>query len=280
MPYSQQCRSNLILWEARLAKLLNDDSDGIPSNVEIATGDGPPPPTTSSASSRQPEDFASAFPLTLPPSFRVCQDEVAIAIPAWSTMVPRSAFSSSSGSPPSSTASSDSGIGELPGIVPDPYTHALDSVSPGPSSPADSISSSIFSPHSDFSNAHTHPPSSSGSSVSNVNLGSITANSNASNDNAVIRAAFEVGVRKKKSFHRHSWTPSYLHSTAPKPPLPPSNLGQSSTSESKVELHLLSDGEAAIRTTKCMCNGTSRTPVSTIVVAKPTVKTRREGSSS
>jgi hypothetical protein len=156
--YADRCTSNLACWMARCKELQAQ------TTFEI------PPPLTHP---RHPDDYMSAFPLTLPPSHRTPQTEDHTLI--W----PTSTYSRSSDS---SSGSSES----------------------KPCSPCESVSSSTFSPASETSNPR--PPSSAGSSS-----GSGVSHSNGNllvlDGHAAIRAAGQLGIRRQKSMNRNSWSP-------------------------------------------------------------------------
>ncbi|KAF9467800.1 hypothetical protein BDZ94DRAFT_1155311 [Collybia nuda] len=161
--YADTCAANLNSWSTRCTELQAQ-------KIEI------PPPITHP---RHPDDYMSAFPLTLPPSHRTPQTDDHTLI--W----PAAIYSQSPGS---SSGSSES----------------------NPCSPTESVSSFIFSPVSDTSNPR--PPSSAGSSGSGASHlnGSLLV----PDGHAAIRAAGQLGIRKQKSMNRNSWSP---YSTAGQP---------------------------------------------------------------
>jgi hypothetical protein len=131
-------------------------------------------------SPRHPDDFMSAFPLTLPPSHRSPNEEPTLV---WPTL---------------SSHYSDSSCG---------------SSESNPYSPSDSVSSFLFSPTSDSSSPGA-PPLSASSSNSNSHVNGHTAV--LPNGHAAIRAAGKIGVRKQRSINRNSWSP-FSTSVQPRP---------------------------------------------------------------
>lgn len=129
--YAQQCASNLTLWEARCIEL-EDAAEKFKDAV--IKPELPSTPT----SPRQPDDFLTAFPLTLPLSHRTPQHED--ITPTWSHSSPRSSGSS--------CGSSES----------------------GPCSPCESVGSFLISPNSDTSASNLHPPSSSNTNNGNADI--------------------------------------------------------------------------------------------------------------
>lgn len=164
--YADQCAHNLKLWFARCNEL----------EIENAGIRNAPPPTPST-SPRQPDDYLSAFPLSLPPSHRSFHHEAPTLM--WPTVFPRSSDSSSS---------SES----------------------NPCSPCDSVGSFILSP-TDSSVSYPRPASSSGSSSSNGHTTSSHANCLAAipdDGHTAIRAAGKLATRRQKSLNRNSWSAS------------------------------------------------------------------------
>ncbi|KAF5379076.1 hypothetical protein D9615_005977 [Tricholomella constricta] len=177
-PFAEQCVSNLRIWTKRLKCLEATQSDRANHASTIP---------------RHPDDFMTAFPLTLPPAHRICHTEEPTLV--WPTAPYMRSSESSSGS-------SDSNL----------------------CSPACSVSSFAFSPisessNSNNSNTHPRPPSSAGSiSV----LGSLTSGHHSPADgHAAIRAAGKLGIRKQKSINRNSWSPSVFSMSGQPPPKPP-----------------------------------------------------------
>ncbi|KAH8105589.1 hypothetical protein DFH11DRAFT_1481780, partial [Phellopilus nigrolimitatus] len=88
-----------------------------------------------------------------------------------------------------------------------------------PSSPATETTSESVSPRSEYA-PHTPASYPSGHMHSGTSIGSSSgAYAPVPESISSIRAAYKLSVRKKKSFHRNSWTPS-LSSLAPHPPMP------------------------------------------------------------
>ena len=136
--------------------------------VELtSTKEVPPPSPKSAAPARSAADFLTSFPLTLPTFVLTYQDDQQPA-GEWHTYSPSS---------PSSSSSSEA--------IPDNLLG--DQLSP-PASPSPSIGSASFilAPRSSSSSLRTSPTSDAA---------------------AVMRAAYEAGVRKRRSFYsRLSWT--------------------------------------------------------------------------
>jgi hypothetical protein len=191
--YSRQCAINLKLWEHR--SQVATDPELSPKSI--------PPPTSAP---KTPDDFLDAFPLTLPISLFVAPEE---GPPTWTpSFLPPPTPSSSSDASSELTQSPD------PRHIDPAY---LASFPPSqPISPCDSTSSLLLaSPKSEFGPHHRRCPSGSGSTCS-------------TNDaTAALRVAWQASVRKKKSFHRSSWSASAgPDQMAPSPP-PSSKLGMS-----------------------------------------------------
>lgn len=137
--------------------------------VELtSTKEVSPPPPKTAAPARSPADFLTSFPLTLPTCVLICHDQQSAG--EWHTYSPSS---------PSSSSSSDA--------IPDNLL--TDQLSP-PASPSPSIGSASFvlAPRSSSSSLRTNCTTTSEAAVA-------------------MRAAYEAGVRKKRSFYnRLSWT--------------------------------------------------------------------------
>lgn len=129
--------------------------------VELTATKEVPPPSPKTAPARSPADFLTSFPLTLPTFVLSYQDDQQPA-GEWHTYSPSS---------PSSSSSSEA--------IPDNLLG--DQFSP-PASPSPSIGSASFilAPRSSSSSLRTSPTSEA---------------------TAAMRAAYEAGVRKKRSFY-------------------------------------------------------------------------------
>ncbi|KAI0915910.1 hypothetical protein AcV5_003388 [Taiwanofungus camphoratus] len=160
--FARQCRENLLMWETRSAELS--------ANIEQAA-------TTSSAPLAAQwqlvENFLSAFPPTLPESFRGAEDQ-------------RTTFSSPACS---STSSASSHYESCESGLPSP--------SISPSEPVSSVSP-LMQPRLEITPSHHRSPSV--ASTASYSTHALDAT-------AAIRAAYKASVRKKKSFHRSSWNP-------------------------------------------------------------------------
>ncbi|KAF8068951.1 hypothetical protein FPV67DRAFT_1414332 [Lyophyllum atratum] len=170
-PFADTCSNNLRIWTKRLKAL--EATQNKQTNV-------------SSATPRHPDDFMTAFPLTLPPTHRTPQPEEATLV--WTTAASSRSSESSSGS--------DSNL----------------------CSPSGSVSSFAFSPASEYSSSNARPPSSADSASVLGSLPPLTHPSHA-DARAAIRAAGKLGIRKQKSMNRNSWSPSAF-SQPDQPPVP------------------------------------------------------------
>ncbi|KAH9946868.1 HD-domain/PDEase-like protein [Amylocystis lapponica] len=165
--FAQQCRDNLAMWVDR--------------SIELSAS-AEPPATTPDVPSPCPtiiEGFLSAFPPTLPDSFRASEDQQSVNSvtsgyysPTFSSGSSSSHYESCESSPPSPTVPS------IPEALA-PLSPPLDIVMP----------------------VHSRSPS-----IASTTAWSVQTN--ASDATAAIRAAYKAGMRKKKSFHRSSWNPS------------------------------------------------------------------------
>jgi len=161
--FADSCTCNLRVWSKRR------------KGLEITQNERA---NVSSTTPRHPDDFMTAFPLTLPTTHRAPQPEE-----------PSLVWPSAASSRSSESSSSDSNL----------------------CSPSGSVSSFAFSPVSEssasnHSNFNGRLPSN-GDSVSV--LGTLTAAQPAHTDGrAAIRAAGKLGIRKQKSINRNSWSPS------------------------------------------------------------------------
>ncbi|CCL98761.1 uncharacterized protein FIBRA_00766 [Fibroporia radiculosa] len=162
--FARQCRDNLATWETRTAEL---------SAHAGPAGSAASPPFTFHPGVAS---FLSAFPPTLPESFRSSED----------SLTHRSASDSHSSG---SSVSSHYETCESGPPSPFAFSSVHQPVSPTSRSPNIEMISPTSPPR---------PPSS--SSVSSYST-------QAHDATAAIRAAYKVSVRKKKSWHRSSWNP-------------------------------------------------------------------------
>ncbi|EGO03733.1 hypothetical protein SERLA73DRAFT_101986 [Serpula lacrymans var. lacrymans S7.3] len=189
--FARQCTSNLRFWEGRRSEFTANGESGPSPDV-----DGPV------TISQSPETFLSAFPMALPTFFMNHQDDRLVPLDWSSTYTPSERSTSSS--------DSDSQLIDAQGAQCDSLPSVPTSLS-SPISPSDSVGSCLLSPQSEHSVSSQRP-------VSIASLGS-----NGLNDStAVMRAAYQASVRKKKSFHRYSWNTAT--SALPPPPIPPPAL--------------------------------------------------------
>ncbi|KLO19373.1 HD-domain/PDEase-like protein [Schizopora paradoxa] len=223
--FSIQCADNCALWKSRLR-----------NDAEIQTSNYPPIPYRS-VSPPQINDFYSVFPLSLPVDFILtltAYDDTCLstnsngdlagsASPLFgptdldvsdrgttslSASRSPSPFSHSASNSVSSTSSDTNQRTTLPSIS----TQGIRSFLPTGSilSPLESSSSASGSPRSEY--APRTPASGTSSIGVGANGSSVCGSVNGSIEpsaNASIRNAYKLGsIRKKKSFHRNSWTPS------------------------------------------------------------------------
>lgn len=201
--FADQCTTNLRTWRKRLKSLQTSQNER---------------DNQSSTTPRHPEDFMTAFPLTLPPAHRILHLDDQESTPPWSS--PSAPYSRSS---ESSSSTSDSGLCSPSGSVTSFFSPASDSSSNHSHSRSYSHSNSYSHPNSNSnsnSNSHSHsnfhphlnqnhnhqprPPSSiGGSSI----LGPLPPPASASEGHAAIRAAGKLGIRKQRSLNRNSWSP-------------------------------------------------------------------------
>ncbi|KAG5335547.1 hypothetical protein C0989_001037 [Termitomyces sp. Mn162] len=209
-----QCATNLRTWKKRIESLKTNQNER---------------DNQSSTTPRHPDDFMTAFPLTLPPAHRTLHLEDQESTPPWSSpCVPYSRSSESS------STTSESGLCSPSGSVTSFFSPAFDSSSnhshSRPHSHSISISNSNSNslnshPHSNpqsHSNHHPRPPSSiGGSSILSPLPPPASPWSSASEGHAAIRAAGKLGIRKQRSLNRNSWSPSACSGCPPPPPPPP-----------------------------------------------------------
>ncbi|TBU38768.1 HD-domain/PDEase-like protein [Dichomitus squalens] len=183
--FAHQTRENFALWQARAAELATEP----PDDSDTVAG------TPLAWPSQVPNDFLTAFPPALPPSFRLPED------PLYPSFYhPHHRFSSAE--PSSSSDSTPSQYESCESSWPSPALSPALDPSPALASPITVLPprlelQTLTSPHSRAPSVASTIPSSAGS------LCSMTSEAT-----AAIRAAYKASVRKKKSFHRASWNPS------------------------------------------------------------------------
>lgn len=199
-PFAQQCTSNLRTWETRSADLTSADP--------AAPREAPNRPLSPS---RLPDNFFTAFPMTIP-AHLVTPEEQAEALGTWH---------SADGSSSSSDASSEHSfpLSETQSVNPQspqlPSMHSAYTPTSPFHSPFESVGSFLLSPRDQSVHSnHRQRPSSAGSS-----------SSIASDATTAIRAAYHVSVRKKRSMNRSSWNASPCNSTPPSVPPPVPKVG-------------------------------------------------------
>ncbi|KAJ6582889.1 hypothetical protein DFH09DRAFT_1144839 [Mycena vulgaris] len=190
-PYAAQCDLNLVLWTARLAAL--QAADG--AHKSKAKPRPQPQP-------RQPDDYNTAFPLTLPPAH--CRTPMLEALnfswsePSLGPVPPASAISPLS-RPPSNTATSPPPIWRPTSAAPSEEEETTST------SGSDSASFFTFSP-----GARARAPSSGGTSTTSMPPAPAEVEAEAVDDGtAAIRAAAgRAGLRTcRHTQHRNSWSP-------------------------------------------------------------------------
>ncbi|KAI1784861.1 HD-domain/PDEase-like protein [Ganoderma leucocontextum] len=210
--FAQQTRENFALWQARAAELEAEPAE----DSEDVAG------TPLAWPSQAPNDFLTAFPPALPPSFRLPEDPL---FPPF--YHPHHRFSSVA---PSSSSGSTSLYESCESSLPSPtLSPALDPI-PTPVSPT----SSGCPPRLELqtsSDPHSRAPSVA-STVPSTTASVSSVCSITNEATAAIRAAYKASVRKKKSFHRSSWNPSPTAFTPVPSPLShtPPQLGRSPVS--------------------------------------------------
>ncbi|EMD35295.1 hypothetical protein CERSUDRAFT_116097 [Gelatoporia subvermispora B] len=235
--FAQQCRENFSLWEAKREELTTNADLALTSLASRLRLSSP---------TQLPADFLSAFPPTLPASFRVPES------PTPSTGSPVTTDRSPNGD----TRSPDSDLRESPSS-PSPSYSSSRSSSPSlslyescesfPPSPAASVFAhsrsnsrtraqpsaptiQLSPPRLEIRTAttpHRRSPSVASSGTSATGTTGTSAALGSREATAAIRAAYKASVRKRKSFHRASWNP-------PGPPAQQASPGPSpltSTSE-------------------------------------------------
>lgn len=198
-PFADQCNANLRVWTKRQRALENEQNERH---------------NHASTTPRHPDDFMTAFPLTLPPAHRSPHPEDTQA-----TSWPTTDLSDSS----SESNYSNSGL-----CSPSPSC-SVTSFAFSPTSESSTTTSNYHSAHSHSNNhtffsstqpalqpnSNTHPPSSAGSVVGSLHQPSGPTHI------AAIRAAGKLGIRKQKSMNRNSWSPTVFSMSGQPPPKPP-----------------------------------------------------------
>lgn len=193
-PFAEQCTSNLRTWETRAAEL-----------IAAAPAVARESPSRSVSPSRLPENFFTAFPMTIPTHF-LTPEEQAEAFGTWHPTECSSASSDASSEhsyPFSETQSVNSqSTSQFPSI------HSAYTPTSPLYSPSESVGSSLLSPREQPTPSHHKRPSSAGSSSGVANEAT-----------TAIRAAYHASVRKKKSMNRNSWNANPAPPSSP-PPVP------------------------------------------------------------
>ncbi|EIW55345.1 HD-domain/PDEase-like protein [Trametes versicolor FP-101664 SS1] len=208
--FASQSRENLALWQTRAAELAAQPNELSP--------DAPETPLT--WPSQAPNDFLTAFPPTLPESFRQPEE---MSYPMvyhhhhrLSSVAPST---SSSSSTPSQYESCES---SLPSPTFSPVLEPASASPPASPSIQGSLPPRLELPQSRPQSVASNAPSTSASVFSITNEAT-----------AAIRAAYKASVRKKKSFHRSSWNPSPTAMSSlsqTPPPVPGPAVGRSPVS--------------------------------------------------
>jgi hypothetical protein len=204
--YALNCAENLAKWKARIQSLsLRDDSpdssrDTLGRSTHVRERERSFSPLQS------PEDYCSAFPMALPTSFRLGIDQSDrssvhdnSATSDTLAAVLTDTDSSRASSPTHSTAASI-GTGHLP------FSIASTFPTSSGSSPSPSVTSAFHSV------GLSDAPSTRGGPISPSHddaLRLLVSGGESSSESSAtaIRMACKIGVRKRPSFHRYSWSP-------------------------------------------------------------------------
>ncbi|KAF7325838.1 High-affinity phosphodiesterase [Mycena kentingensis (nom. inval.)] len=200
--YVDQCDLNLRLWTARLAILKVAEEKQLSSaelRPEMTPARTPTPlnsPSGVSLSARQPEDYSSVFPLTLPPAHSRTPLIRGTIDPGFSWNTPPSSRASAASPPPPPSSSSLS--------RPPSSTSASPSEEDG-----DSEASFTFSPASRATSTTSASPAPIADGLSDRTVVPLDGGT------AAIRAAAErAGIRcGRHAQHRNSWSPQMLKDT-------------------------------------------------------------------
>ncbi|KAJ7634630.1 hypothetical protein FB45DRAFT_829942 [Roridomyces roridus] len=186
-PYAAQCDFNLVLWTARLAALQAESEEGTVVRRRSKTTKRKPRPTVPP---RQPDDYNTAFPLTLP----VAHGRVPSTPPAHEPENPIFTWS-----PPTPADSP-----RVPSPIP-PFSRP--STSPSPSDESQSETDSAWFT---YSPGFKREQSTGASSMTSVPPDSPAPPDmlDPSTDAAAIRAAAgRASLRCRQNQHRNSWSP-------------------------------------------------------------------------
>ena len=201
-PFAAQCATNCQLWRTRLDELKRSD---VPNYPPIPYRPISPP---------QAPDFSSVFPLSLPPMPKefFAMEDTAMShrsdSPARSGTTSTSATTDSRSSSPytdghDSRHSSQHNL-NLPTSI--HFNSPVSAASASASAFGTHATGNMFSPLDfDMKTNTSSPVSPRAESVFSIGD---AAGARAAEPISAIRAAYERGVRKKKSFHRSSWTPA------------------------------------------------------------------------
>jgi hypothetical protein len=191
------------VWKARVLSLSSHDDNPSPTHDILSRS--PQERERCFSPPQAPEDFVSAFPMALPTSFKFGVDQSdRSSVHDWASISVSSApvltdTDSSRASSPTHVAETPSSTGPLPLSI-----TSISTTSTGTPSP--SIAST--SPSAALSDTPSTrpgllPPSHDGTLGLVVSMGADSSGSSVS----AIRAAYNVSVRRKPSFHRYSWSP-------------------------------------------------------------------------
>lgn len=187
--FADQCAKNRVLWKERLTQLTAppDERDNYP-----------PMPYRPSSPPQPNSHYSSVFPMSLPADFTLSDERLP------------SLFGEGSGASPEEDSRSPSpfAYGSPAGGSSPPSARQVPAIStqsiPRFSAEMWSASASaVSSPRSDVFSSTSTPRTPAGE-----------------NGSGTIRGALKLSVRKKKSFHRNSWTPSLGQSASPPLPMP------------------------------------------------------------
>ncbi|OSX60788.1 hypothetical protein POSPLADRAFT_1070404 [Postia placenta MAD-698-R-SB12] len=218
--FALQCRGNLARWEVRSTEL----SAAVDADARATVNGTAEPPSPTSGPAAVPqfqlvENFLSAFPPTLPDSFRSSEDAHSLSSSPPSHPSSRYSHShSASGSSGSSHYESCESGPPSPWVLPSPAASDLQPRLEIATPPA------LFA--SDF---RFRPPSA--ASVRSAST------AQAHDATAAIRAAYKASVRKKKSWHRSSWNPGGASSPGSGAPLSPTGPSPLTAHSSPMTTH-------------------------------------------
>lgn len=187
--FADQCAKNRVLWKERLVQLTAPPDE---------RNNYPPMPYRPSSPPQPNSHYLSVFPMSLPADFSPPDERF------------QSLFGDRSGASPEEDSRSPSPYtnGSPPGGASSPTarqvpTISTQSIPPFSAELWSASASAASSPRSDVFSTTSTPRTPAGE-----------------NGSGTIRGALALSLRKRKSFHRNSWTPSLGQSASPPPPMP------------------------------------------------------------